>query len=46
VLDIHFILDEDIRKRTSFAAKIGATTDAARPIPIGSAVRRRDRISA
>ncbi len=38
LLDVHFISNDDIRNRTSFASKIGATTDAARPIPIGGAV--------
>ncbi|HAV23956.1 MAG TPA: pyruvate, phosphate dikinase [Bacteroidetes bacterium] len=37
-LDVHFITDEDIRKRTSYAAKIGATTDPARPLPVGGKV--------
>jgi hypothetical protein len=36
LLDIHFITDEDIRKKTSYAIKIGATSDAARPIPMGT----------
>ncbi len=40
LLNVHFISDEDIRNRTSFASKIGATTDAARPIPLGEAVTR------
>jgi predicted nucleotidyltransferase len=35
LLDIHYVTDEDIRKRTSFAAKIGAVTDAARPLKLG-----------
>ena len=35
LLDIHLITDEDIAERTSWAAKIGATTDAARQIPLG-----------
>jgi predicted nucleotidyltransferase len=35
LLDIHIVTDEDIRNRTSYAVKIGATTDAARPIPLG-----------
>jgi predicted nucleotidyltransferase len=30
LLDIHIITDEDISNKTSFAVKIGATTDAAR----------------
>ena len=35
LLDIHFVTDEDIAHKTSFAAKIGAATDAARPLPLG-----------
>jgi hypothetical protein len=35
LLDLHVITDEDIAKRTSYAAKIGAVTDAARPLPLG-----------
>lgn len=36
LLDIHLISDEDIEKRTPFAAKIGAITDPARELPLGS----------
>ena len=32
LLDVHMITDEDIEKRTSFAVKIGAVTDAPRPL--------------
>ncbi len=32
LLDVHLVTDEDIEKKTSYAAKIGAVTDAARPI--------------
>ena len=35
LLDVHLITDRDIEKRTSFAVKIGAVTDAARLLPIG-----------
>ncbi len=35
LLDVHIITDEDICKRSSFAVKIGAVTDAARKLPIG-----------
>ncbi|HLA68141.1 MAG TPA: PEP/pyruvate-binding domain-containing protein [Bacteroidota bacterium] len=35
LLDIHMVTDEDIRKRTSFAVKIGAVTDQARKLPLG-----------
>jgi hypothetical protein len=34
LLDVHFITDEDIAQNDSFAAKIGAVTDAARKIPL------------
>ena len=32
LLDVHYVTDEDIRKQTSYAAKIDAVTDAARPL--------------
>jgi len=35
LLDVHFITDEDIEKRRSYALKIGAVTDAAKEIPMG-----------
>ena len=34
LLDVHYLTDEDIENRTSFAAKIGAATDAAEPLPL------------
>ncbi|MDH3198305.1 MAG: pyruvate, phosphate dikinase [Candidatus Krumholzibacteria bacterium] len=34
LLDVHLITDDDIEKRTSWAVKIGAVTDAARPLPL------------
>lgn len=34
ILDIHFVTDADIAKKTSNAMKIGAVTDAARPLPM------------
>jgi hypothetical protein len=40
LLDIHLITDEDILKRTSFATKIGAVSDAARPLAIGSGIKK------
>lgn len=40
LLDIHIITDEDIKKRTSFAVKIGAVTDAARPVAMGTALKK------
>lgn len=35
LLDIHIITDSDIANKTSYAIKIGAVTDAARPLSIG-----------
>jgi predicted nucleotidyltransferase len=35
LLDVHLITDVDISEQTSFAAKIGAVTDAAQPLPLG-----------
>jgi predicted nucleotidyltransferase len=35
LLDVHIITDEDVEKQTSFAAKIGAVTDAALELPLG-----------
>jgi len=34
LLDVHIVTDEDIANKTSYAAKIGAVTDAARPIAL------------
>lgn len=36
LLDIHLVTDDDIKKGSSFAVKIGAISDAARPLPIGT----------
>jgi hypothetical protein len=36
ILDIHFVNDDDIARRTSYAAKIDAITDAARPLRLRS----------
>lgn len=36
LLNVNFVTDEDIKNRTSYAVKIGATTDAAFPLPMGS----------
>ena len=36
LLDVHWITDKDIEKKSSFAAKIGAVTDAARQLPMGT----------
>jgi hypothetical protein len=35
LLDAHYVTDEDIANGSSFAAKIGAITDAARPLSLG-----------
>ncbi len=35
LLDVHIITDEDIERRTPFAAKIGAVTDPARELVLG-----------
>ncbi len=35
LLDVHFVTDEDIQNRTSYAAKIGAVSDSARPLTMG-----------
>lgn len=42
LLDVHLVTDEDIAEKTSFAAKIGAVTDAARELPLGTAVSTDD----
>jgi len=34
LLDIHIITDDDIAAKSSFAVRIGAATDAARPLPL------------
>jgi len=39
LLDIHFVTDADIAKKTSHAAKIGAVTDAARLLPLKEMVK-------
>ena len=40
LLAVHLITDEDIQKRTGLASKIGAISDAARPLAMGTALRR------
>lgn len=40
LLDIHIVTDEDIKNRSGFATRIGAATDAARPLAMGSARKR------
>jgi hypothetical protein len=44
LLDVHFISDEDVRNRTSYASKINATTDAARPLKMGRAAAKPVRV--
>jgi pyruvate, water dikinase len=39
LLDVHIVTDEDVEKRTSFAAKIGATNDPAQPLTLGTALK-------
>jgi hypothetical protein len=34
LLDVHIVTDQDIADKTSYAVKIGAVTDAARPLPL------------
>lgn len=34
LLDVHLVTDEDIKRKTSYAVKIGAVTDAAKPLPL------------
>jgi len=41
LLDVHIITDRDIEKKSSYAAKIGAATDAARPLVIGGDLRKK-----
>jgi predicted nucleotidyltransferase len=36
LLDVHYVTDEDIACGTSYAAKIGAVTDAARPLALAA----------
>jgi predicted nucleotidyltransferase len=41
LLDIHIVTDDDIKKRTSYAVKIGAITDPARSLPMGTTLTRK-----
>jgi predicted nucleotidyltransferase len=36
LLDVHLVTDKDIAEKSSYASKIGAVTDSARELPIGS----------
>ncbi|MEW6195991.1 MAG: PEP/pyruvate-binding domain-containing protein [Bacteroidota bacterium] len=38
LLDVHFVTDEDIKSKNSYAIKIGAITDAARPLKLKSRI--------
>jgi pyruvate,water dikinase len=40
LLDVHLVSDEEIEKRTGFASRIGAISDAARPLAMDSGRRR------
>jgi pyruvate,water dikinase len=43
ILDVHLITDEDIAKKTSYAVKIDAVTDAARALRLkGNSPNSRD----
>ncbi|MFH1686548.1 MAG: hypothetical protein ABIE70_03395 [bacterium] len=35
LLEVHIVTDDDIARKTSWAAKIGAVTDSARPLKMG-----------
>jgi pyruvate,water dikinase len=35
LLDVHIVTDDDIERKSSYAVKIGAVTDAARPLNLG-----------
>jgi predicted nucleotidyltransferase len=35
LLDVHLVTDEDIERKSSYAVKIGAVTDAAQPLDLG-----------
>jgi hypothetical protein len=37
LLDVHYVSDADLATQTSFAVKIGAVTDPARALPLGTA---------
>jgi predicted nucleotidyltransferase len=42
LLDIHIITDQDIARKSSYAVKIDAATDAAKPLPLGGKPEARD----
>ncbi len=39
LLDVHIVTDEDIARKTSYAVKIGAVTDAARPLVLKNGIK-------
>ena len=41
LLDVHLVSDEDIKKHDSFAIKIGAVSDPARPLAMGGALDKK-----
>ena len=43
LLDIHIITDEDIKNKTSYASKIDAITDAARSLPVGNTIIKKEK---
>ena len=45
LLDFHIITDEDVAKKTSYASKINAVTDAARPLKIRTTENETQRVS-
>jgi hypothetical protein len=40
LLDVHIVTDADIQRQTSYAVKIGAVTDPARPLALGDVAPR------
>jgi len=42
ILDVHIITDEDIASKNSYAIKIGAVTDPARPLAVGTGLKQSD----
>jgi len=43
ILDVHLVTGEEVRKRTGFASRIGAISDAARPLAVGKRKKIDDR---
>jgi hypothetical protein len=43
ILDVHLVTDEDIANKTSYAVKIDAVTDAARPLLLKDGACQPDR---